>query len=278
MSDAGTSIRPPLVTGDKSIGDVTNDICAPMDCRPSALWWVAFLLSLVALGIGVVAVWYQIATGIGTWGLNKTVGWAFDITNFVFWVGIGHAGTLISAVLFLFRQKWRTAVNRSAEAMTLFAVMAVMAIFAIGLLAIAPSIQLEVQREKELESIRRGEEVAEAIRQYVEFYRGARLPTLSLQDRGRETCPLRAWRDRAAARVTGRAQLACECDSCVAGRSRWRSPNWLAARVVGDVRRSRGRACRLVDQRHGAVRNCGHRHDGRICGDRVVLAANSHGL
>ena len=66
---------------------------------------------------------YQIATGIGTWGLNRTVGWAFDITNFVFWVGIGHAGTLISAILFLFRQKWRTSVNRSAEAMTLFAVM-----------------------------------------------------------------------------------------------------------------------------------------------------------
>ncbi|MBS2025602.1 MAG: polysulfide reductase NrfD, partial [Deltaproteobacteria bacterium] len=64
-----------------------------------------------------------IATGIGTWGLNRTIGWAFDITNFVFWVGIGHAGTLISAILFLFRQKWRTSINRSAEAMTLFAVM-----------------------------------------------------------------------------------------------------------------------------------------------------------
>jgi molybdopterin-containing oxidoreductase family membrane subunit len=73
--------------------------------------------------VGVAAVWYQIATGIGTWGLNRTVGWAFDITNFVFWIGIGHAGTLISAILFLFRQRWRTAVNRSAEAMTLFAVM-----------------------------------------------------------------------------------------------------------------------------------------------------------
>src|SRR5262249_39101251 len=71
--------------------------------------------------LGVVAVAYEIATGIGTWGLNRTVGWAFDITNFVFWVGIGHAGTLISAILFLFRQKWRTAVNPSAEAMTIFA-------------------------------------------------------------------------------------------------------------------------------------------------------------
>jgi Ni/Fe-hydrogenase subunit HybB-like protein len=71
--------------------------------------------------LGVACVAYQIATGIGTWGLNRTVGWGFDITNFVFWVGIGHAGTLISAVLLLFRQKWRTSINRSAEAMTIFA-------------------------------------------------------------------------------------------------------------------------------------------------------------
>ena len=109
-------------SGDKTLGDVTRDICA--DGLP-ADGLVVGAFSAVAHGAdrGRGAVWYQIATGIGTWGLNKTVGWAFDITNFVFWVGIGHAGTLISAVLFLFRQKWRTAVNRSAEAMTLFAVM-----------------------------------------------------------------------------------------------------------------------------------------------------------
>ena len=65
---------------------------------------------------------YVISTGIGVWGMNQPVGWAFDITNFVFWVGIGHAGTLISAILFLFRQKWRSSLNRFAEAMTLFAV------------------------------------------------------------------------------------------------------------------------------------------------------------
>lgn len=123
MSDSTLSLRPPLITGDKTLGDVTRDICAPMSRTPTRLWYAAFAVSLTALLVGVVAVWYQIATGIGTWGLNKTVGWGFDITNFVFWVGIGHAGTLISAVLFLFRQKWRTAVNRSAEAMTLFAVM-----------------------------------------------------------------------------------------------------------------------------------------------------------
>jgi Ni/Fe-hydrogenase subunit HybB-like protein len=78
-----------------------------------------FQLHLV-LSFGDWMYYYTISTGIGTWGLNKTVGWAWDITNFVWWVGIGHAGTLISAVLLLFRQRWRMAINRSAEAMTIF--------------------------------------------------------------------------------------------------------------------------------------------------------------
>ena len=123
MAELYSPLRQPLVIGDKSIGQVTADVCAPLERRAGALWWAAFLVSLSVLGLGTAAVSYQIATGIGTWGLNKGVGWAFDITNFVFWIGIGHAGTLISAILFLFRQKWRTAVNRSAEAMTIFAVM-----------------------------------------------------------------------------------------------------------------------------------------------------------
>ena len=72
--------------------------------------------------VGLTCIGYQISTGVGVWGLNHPVGWAWDITNFVFWIGIGHAGTLISAILFLLRQKWRTSINRSAEAMTLFAV------------------------------------------------------------------------------------------------------------------------------------------------------------
>jgi molybdopterin-containing oxidoreductase family membrane subunit len=113
----------PLVDGDRRPGDVTNDICRPLEGSPSGLWWAGFALALAALGVGAVAVVYMLRTGIGAWGLNRTVGWGFDITNFVFWIGIGHAGTLISAVLFLFRQHWRTAVNRSAEAMTIFAVM-----------------------------------------------------------------------------------------------------------------------------------------------------------
>ena len=113
----------PLIAGDKTVAQVTADICAPLERRASGWWWLTFLLAFSTLILGMIAISYQIATGIGTWGLNRTVGWAFDITNFVFWIGIGHAGTLISAILFLFRQRWRTSVNRSAEAMTLFAVM-----------------------------------------------------------------------------------------------------------------------------------------------------------
>ena len=113
----------PLIGGNKSAADVTRDVVGALDRKPSALWWGGLALSSTALLFGMVAIGYQIATGIGTWGLNRTVGWAFDITNFVFWIGIGHAGTLISAILFLLRQRWRTSVNRAAEAMTLFAVM-----------------------------------------------------------------------------------------------------------------------------------------------------------
>ena len=123
MSRPQSVLRRPLIAGQKSLGDVTADVARILERGPTRLWWLAFLSALTLLCVGACAVAYQVATGIGTWGLNKTVGWAFDITNFVFWVGIGHAGTLISAILFLFRQHWRTSINRSAEAMTLFAVM-----------------------------------------------------------------------------------------------------------------------------------------------------------
>ncbi len=116
-------VIPPLVDGGKSLGQVTRDVCSPLERRPTRAWYIAFFVSFAVMILGIAAVTYQTVLGIGTWGLNRTVGWAFDITNFVFWIGIGHAGTLISAILFLFRQRWRTAVNRSAEAMTIFAVM-----------------------------------------------------------------------------------------------------------------------------------------------------------
>ena len=91
--------------------------------RPPLGWYVAFAFALAWTIFFFVLIGYLVATGIGVWGNNIPVAWAFDITNFVFWVGIGHAGTLISAILFLFRQKWRTSINRFAEAMTIFAVM-----------------------------------------------------------------------------------------------------------------------------------------------------------
>jgi len=121
MADA-VLLRAPYIEGTKSLDQITHDVCAPMEARPGALWWGALAASSSLLLLGVAAVSYEIAKGIGTWGENRTVGWAFDITNFVFWIGIGHAGTLISAILFLLRQRWRTSVNRAAEAMTIFAV------------------------------------------------------------------------------------------------------------------------------------------------------------
>ncbi|MCB0734401.1 MAG: polysulfide reductase NrfD [Flavobacteriales bacterium] len=116
------AIREPLVTGDKSISDVSNDICRPIENKPTKLWWLGFSISFICLMIFVVSIGWTVWEGIGTWGVNKTIMWGWDITNFVWWVGIGHAGTLISAILLLFRQKWRMSINRSAEAMTIFAV------------------------------------------------------------------------------------------------------------------------------------------------------------
>ena len=118
-----SDIRIPLILGDKSYKDITDDIIRPIESKAPKGWYILIsICGLFALW-GVGCILYLLGTGIGTWGLNKTVEWAWDITNFVWWVGIGHAGTLISAVLLLFRQKWRMAINRAAEAMTIFAVM-----------------------------------------------------------------------------------------------------------------------------------------------------------
>ncbi len=117
-------LRKPLVLGDKKLRDVTEDVCRTVESFPTKNWWICFLITSSIFLVGLVGGGvYTVMTGIGVWGLNRTVGWAFDITNFVFWIGIGHAGTLISAILLLLRQKWRTSVNRAAEAMTIFAVM-----------------------------------------------------------------------------------------------------------------------------------------------------------
>ena len=124
MSSHNESIlREPLVTGkDITYAQVTNDILVPVENKPNKAWWIGFTIASLGALLWVVCVGYTFWTGIGAWGLNKTVGWAWDITDFVWWVGIGHAGTLISAVLLLFRQNWRNSINRAAEAMTIFAV------------------------------------------------------------------------------------------------------------------------------------------------------------
>ena len=119
---AESEVRIPLVTGGKTVHDVTEDICSRVEQKPTRLWMIAMAISLALLSVGAYAVYLLLWNGVGMWGLNKTVGWAWDITNFVWWVGIGHAGTLISAILLLFRQRWRMSINRAAEAMTIFAV------------------------------------------------------------------------------------------------------------------------------------------------------------
>ncbi|HKK64187.1 MAG TPA: hypothetical protein VJ951_16595, partial [Bacteroidales bacterium] len=123
MSAITSPIREPLVKGNKNYHQITEDICAPTERAPSVAWVLAFMVSVGFLALFAFTVIWTIWIGIGSWNLNRTIGWGWDITNFVWWVGIGHAGTLISAILLLFRQKWRTGVNRAAEAMTIFAVM-----------------------------------------------------------------------------------------------------------------------------------------------------------
>ncbi len=113
--------RKVLVENFQTFHEVTETVAAPIEI-PSGRWWAFFLASLMLLGLLGVSLGWLFWEGIGIWGLNNPVDWGWAIVNFVFWVGIGHAGTLISAVLFLFRQKWRTSINRAAEAMTIFAV------------------------------------------------------------------------------------------------------------------------------------------------------------
>ncbi len=115
--------REALVEGNKNYHQITEDIVHVIENRPTRLWWIGFIISVGLLGFGIYSVGREVYYGTGQWNLNKTVGWGWDITNFVWWIGIGHAGTLISAILLLFRQGWRTGVNRAAEAMTIFAVM-----------------------------------------------------------------------------------------------------------------------------------------------------------
>ncbi len=114
--------RADLVLNGRSFKELTDIICGYAENPPPRWWLPLFGMASTIAGLGSVFIGYLVITGIGTWGLNNQIDWAWDITNFVFWIGIGHAGTLISAILCLLKQKWRTAVNRAAEAMTIFAV------------------------------------------------------------------------------------------------------------------------------------------------------------
>jgi Ni/Fe-hydrogenase subunit HybB-like protein len=114
---------PPVIKGPVSMAGLDDQVLEQVGIKPPLAWFVAFGITSTAMLVGFALIAYTIATGIGVWGNNIPVGWAFDIINFVFWVGIGHAGTLISAILLLFRARWRNAISRFAEAMTIFAVM-----------------------------------------------------------------------------------------------------------------------------------------------------------
>jgi molybdopterin-containing oxidoreductase family membrane subunit len=114
--------RAPLVVNGRSFGEVTRIVTSVHERPMPVAWVVCLVISLGFLTMLLATLGMLFSTGVGVWGNNQPVAWAFDIINFVFWVGIGHAGTLISAILFLFRQNWRTSINRFSEAMTIFAV------------------------------------------------------------------------------------------------------------------------------------------------------------
>ncbi|WPB77296.1 NrfD/PsrC family molybdoenzyme membrane anchor subunit [Archangium violaceum] len=113
----------PLIEGAQSAESLTGSLLRPIERKPGRVWWALFFLTLGGTGLFGLAITVTLVRGIGAWGNNIPVGWAFGIIDFVWWIGFGHAGTLISAILVLFQQKWRASVNRFAEAMTLFAVM-----------------------------------------------------------------------------------------------------------------------------------------------------------
>src|SRR6478735_4510724 len=114
--------RRTLVEHGRDFKWITDKICGIVEAPTPTWWWWCFGVAAIIATFTVSGLIYLVSTGVGVWGHANPVNWGWDITNFVFWVGIGHAGTLISAVLCLLRQKWRTSINRAAEAMTIFAV------------------------------------------------------------------------------------------------------------------------------------------------------------
>jgi len=126
-------VRGPLILGNKDYRQITSDIIAPIDNKTPGWWKAAMAVSVMLAGIGIFALYYTVRYGIGTWAVNNSVAWGWEIINFVWWIGIGHAGTAFSIFLLILRQKWRTSINRAAEAMT---------VFAVGCAAIFPAIHM----------------------------------------------------------------------------------------------------------------------------------------
>jgi Ni/Fe-hydrogenase subunit HybB-like protein len=123
LKEIQLSMQPSMIEGDHTFGTVSDKIGdVTLKRKTPFVWFIGFGISFIVAQLLLFAVTLLLAKGIGVWGNNQPVGWAFDIINFVWWIGIGHAGTLISAILLLLNQKWRTSINRFAEAMTLFAV------------------------------------------------------------------------------------------------------------------------------------------------------------
>ena len=118
-----TAVRGQLIDGDKSLSQISTDILTPIDAKTPLWWYAAFAVSLLLFTWGAISIFITLTQGIGTWGVHNSVGWGWEIVNFVWWIGIGHAGTAFSIFLLILRQKWRTAINRAAEAMTVFAVL-----------------------------------------------------------------------------------------------------------------------------------------------------------
>jgi Ni/Fe-hydrogenase subunit HybB-like protein len=125
-SEATTAHKEPevLIEGQQTYAAITDKIASiPLDQKPPRGWWASGVFALLCMAAFLSATGWLLLKGVGKFGINQPIGWGFDIINFVWWIGIGHAGTLISAILLLMRQRWRTSINRLAETMTLFAVM-----------------------------------------------------------------------------------------------------------------------------------------------------------
>src|SRR5205085_9577691 len=122
METAPTATSAVIAPG-HTFGTVTDKVSSiVLTRRTSPGWWLGFLVAFAIMNVLMISIAYLLVKGTGIWGVNIPVGWGFAIVNFVWWIGIGHAGTLISAILLLLRQSWRNSINRFAEAMTLFAV------------------------------------------------------------------------------------------------------------------------------------------------------------